>query len=495
MTNLRWPKNYFMKKPFIILAFIISTLNFFGQTREFKSDQKYPSDSLRRWTSNLMDEISRKHPGFYRYTDKEKFGFLIDSTNQSIKDSLTPLQYYRKLKPLFAQIGCLHTGIELPEEYKSYLANSNTLLPLELFVDYRNKKVLVSKNYSENNGVKQGAELISINGVSISLIVKKLLKAIPSDGYNLTEKILLLNYRFPFWYQEIIDTPRIFKVVVRSAGIDYTYELPGTSKNVFPPLEQLEKNYSSPLEFEIKNGIAIFKVHSFADTAIKQSGQNFKKFVKEVFRTLQQQQIKDFIIDLRNNTGGTDENAALLASFFFDKRFRYWEKIEVTEAVAEDITGLNRIFYKKPEEKNGSYLWKKSWITKEFDYYETQNPSKMNFKGNSYLITNGLCLSSCADFTAVISHNKKALVVGQETGGGYQGNTSGMLSKAVIPTGLIITIPLQKYTNAVDPYKNIGQGTKPDHEIAITFENWINNQNAELDFTIELINKKHSILE
>lgn len=119
----------------------------------------------------------------------------------------------------------------------------------------------------------------------------------------------------------------------------------------------------------------------------------------------------------------------------------------------------------------------------------------MNFKGNTYLLTNGLCLSSCADFTAVISYNRKALVIGQETGGGYQGNTSGILSKATIPTGLIITIPLQKYTNAVDPDKNIGRGTQPDHEIVTAFENWINKQDSELDYTIGLINKKQSGLD
>lgn len=490
MISLSKQGSYFIKPALIIILSISSTLNFFGQTKDLKPAQKYPADSLRLWTSGLMDEISKKHPGFYRYTDREKFGFLIDSTKQSIQDSLTQLQYYRKLKPLFAKIGCLHTGIELPEEYKAYLNTSNTLLPLELFVDVKNQKVLVSKNYSENKEVMQGAELVSINGTPVPVVLKKLLSAVPSDGYNQTEKILLLNYRFPFWYQEIIDAPKVFKVVVRSEGTDQAFELNGVSKDVFPPLEQLEKNYHGALEFEIKNKMAILKVHSFADTAIKQSGQNFKKFIREVFETLQQQNIRDLIIDVRNNTGGTDDNAALLASFFFDKTFRYWDEIEVTEGVAKEIKGVNKIFYKKPEENNGLYLWKKSWITKEFDYYEPQKPAKMNFKGNSYLLTNGLCLSSCADFTAVMSYNKKAVVIGQETGGGYQGNTSGMLSRAKIPTGLVITIPLQKYTNAVDLNKNFGRGTIPDHEIAATFENWINKQDVELDDTIQLINKK-----
>jgi hypothetical protein len=147
----------------------------------------------------------------------------------------------------------------LPEESKTYINASNTLLPLEIFVDVKNQKVLISKNYSENKGIKRGVELVSINGTPISAILNKLLDAIPSDGYNQTEKILLLNYRFPFWYQEIIDAPKVFKVVVRSEGIDQTFELNGAFKDVFPPLEQLEKNYDLPLEFEVKNGIAILK--------------------------------------------------------------------------------------------------------------------------------------------------------------------------------------------------------------------------------------------
>ncbi|WP_084403375.1 S41 family peptidase [Epilithonimonas caeni] len=481
--------NYSIKSVLIIIIWISSTLNVFGQAKKPEPDQKYPADSLRQWTSGLMDEISKKHPEFYRYTDKGKFGLLIDSTQQSIQDSLTQLQYYRKLKPLFAKIGCLHTGIELPEESKTYL-NSSNLIPLELFVEAKTHKVLVSKNYSDKKNIQIGGEVVSINGTPISVILNKLLAAIPSDGYNQTEKILLLNYRFPFWYQEIIDAPKVFKVVVRSENTEQTFDLNDASQDVFPPLGKLEKNYSLPLEFEVKDGIAILKIHSFADTAIKQGGQNFKKFVKDVFQTLQQQNIKDLIIDVRNNTGGTDDNAALLASFFFDKTFRYWDKIEVTEAVAKEIKGFNKMFYKKPEENKGLYLWKKSWITKEFDYYEPQEPAKMNFKGNSYLLTNGLCLSSCADFTAVMSYNKKAVVIGQETGGGYQGNTSGMLSKATIPTGLVITIPLQKYTNAVDLNKNFGRGTIPDHEIATTFENWIGNKDVEMDYAIQLINKK-----
>lgn len=465
---------------------ILLTTNLTAQKNQFNPDKKYHPDSLKRWTTSILNGISEKHPGFYRYTSKDKFDYIIDSTGQTIKDSLTELDYYRKLKPLFAQIGCLHTGVSLSKGYEDYLDNTSTLIPIEVFIDYTSK-VLVTKSYGTN--VEIGSEIIAINDKSISEILNKLLKAIPSDGYNQTEKFLLLNHRFSFWYQTIIEDTQTFKLEVKTNGIVKYHELNGVSKNVFPTLKSLESNYSKPLEFTIINNTGILKVHSFAKSTIKQNGQKFRKYIKETFKEIKTKGIENLIVDLRYNSGGTDGNAAFLASYFFDRPFRYWDKIEVTEGVAKEIKGLYKLFYAKPKKVGDSYHWRKTWVTKEFDYYETQRPAKTNFKGKTYLLTNGLCMSSCSDFVAVLSHNKKAKVIGQESGGGFQGNTSGMMPNAEIPTGLRVTIPLQRYTNAVDLNKNFGRGTIPDFEIKPTFGDWTNKKDAEMEFVLELINK------
>jgi hypothetical protein len=471
----------------VFALLILLTTNLTAQENQFNPNKKYHPDSLKRWTISVMNGISEKHPGFYRYTSKQKFDKLTDSTNHTITDSLTELDYYRKIKPLFAQIGCMHTGISLSKEYQGHLDNTSTLIPLEIFID-SDKKVLITKNYDINQDIQIGSEVVSINGRRISDILNTLLKAIPSDGFNQTEKFLLLNHRFSFWYQAIIEATQTFKIEIKASGVGKTYELNGVSKDVFPSLKSLESNYKKPLEFEIVNNIGLLKIHSFAKTTVKGNGQNFKKFIKTTFKQIKTKGIENLIIDLRYNTGGTDPNAAFLASYFFDRPFRYWDKIEVTESIAKEIKGLNRLFYKKPVEKDGSYQWKKTWVTKEFDYYETQIPAKSNFKGKTYLITNGLCLSACSDFVAVLSYNRKVTVVGQETGGGYQGNTSGMIPETKIPTGLQVTVPLQKYTNAVDLNRNFGHGTIPDFEITPTFDNWVTKADTEMEFVLRLIN-------
>lgn len=464
------------------------TTHLTAQQNQFDPEKKYHPDSLKDWTKSIMAGISEKHPGFYRYTSKEEFDSLIDRTTQTIIAPLTELEFYRKLKPLFAQIGCLHTEISLSKKYQQFLSNTSTLVPIEIFID-STMRVFVTKNYHSNEEIPIGSEVVSINDRPAAEVLNILLEAIPSDGFNKTGKILILNHRFAFWYQTIIEVAQTFKVEIKVNGVVKSAELNGVPSHVFPTSESLESNFKKPLEFETVGNIGILKVHSFAKSTIKVNGQNFKKFTRATFKKIQTDEIKELIIDLRYNTGGTDGNAAFLASYFFDKPFSYWEKIEVTEAIAKEIKGLNRLFYKKPQEINGSYRWRKTWFTREFDYYQTQQPAKSNFKGKSYIITNGLCLSSCSDLIAILSHNNKAIIIGQETGGGYQGNTSGMMPTAEIPTGLQVTVPLQKYTNAVNLNKNFGRGTIPAFEVVPTFENWIDKKDVEMELALRLINE------
>src|SRR5688572_973132 len=107
-----------MKSRALLLIWVVISTQVSGQKKKsdvFNLDKKYAADSVRHWTKNTMAELSKKHPGFYRYTSKQKFDFIIDSTLQTINDSLTELSFYRKLKPLFAQIGCVHTSLALSD--------------------------------------------------------------------------------------------------------------------------------------------------------------------------------------------------------------------------------------------------------------------------------------------------------------------------------------------------------------------------------------------
>lgn len=456
------------------------------ENKTFLPEEKYPADSLKTWTVELMKELSESHPGFYRYTEKVAFDSIISKTVNSFADSLNTIEYYRVIKPIIAQIGCLHTSINLSETYENFLNEKSNLIPIEVFID-ENNQAFITKNHSKNKSLKVGSQLLSINGVVTSEILDVLMKSIPSDGYNTTLKTLLLNHRFALWYRSMLDLNDTFEIEVKFNETIESFNLQGVSSAEFDTIELLGSTETEQLAFEINDNTGVLTIKSFATTDIKNNGQNYKKYIKSVFKQLNKEEIENLIIDLRYNSGGTDGNAVFLTSHFFDKPFKYWDRIEVTEKIAKQIKGLNRIFYPKPEAVDSTYLWKGALLSNEFDYYKTQKPNANNFKGNVFILTNGLCMSSCSDVVAVLSDNDKAIIVGQETGGGFQGNTSGMIPTATIHPNMILTLPLQKYTNAVQSDKNFGRGTIPNFIVNPTVMEWINKEDVEMKFVNDLI--------
>lgn len=474
----------------IIATFFIGQISFAQtQTSQF-TNAKFSAETVKNTIDDLQHELGAKHPGFYRYTQKDEFDAYIDSIKSTIKDSMTMFESFQKLKPIVAKINCLHTGIALPKLYSDQLNMQPNLFPFQLF--FSENKAFVVHNFSNNSDIVQGDEIKEINGKSIPEITKLLFQLIPSDGYNQTLKWRALNVQFPTWYR-IIDTNTSFTITVNKNNASKSYSIPGARFNDLAGNGFLEEPIRlKQLEFHMENNVAILTIHSFSQTDIKNAKQDFNKFIDQAFNDIKAKNIQNLIVDLRDNTGGSDPNAAYFTSYFFDQPFHYWDRIEVTETVAKEIKGVSlTLFYRKPVEKDGIWLWQKAKHNHEFDYYETQKPAKNNYKGKAYVLINGFCMSSCADVAAILSHNKKAIFVGQETGGGYQGNNSGMMPESLVqPFGFTLSVPLQKYINAVNLNDNFGRGTIPDYEILPTFEDVVHKRDLEMDYTIQLINKK-----
>ncbi|MFK8006101.1 MAG: S41 family peptidase [Saprospiraceae bacterium] len=466
---------------FITILLLISKLAI-TQKNPFELKNFNP-DSTQQELHNLFQEFRLKHPGFYRYNNKLTFDDEIDSVISSIKKPINELEIYRLLKPLFAKIGCLHTGISLSEKTENLINSQPNCLPFLLY--YKNGKAFIWQNYSQNPEIKTGTEITKINGRDIKSIYQELLLNIPMDGFNQTGKFKLLEYSFPTWYRNIIEITGDFSVEIKNANNTSTLLIKGIKANQLP---SYQKMISKKLDLKIEGDIAILTVPSFSKSYHKANNQKFKKEIKRYFKKIKKEKVKNLIVDFRGNTGGSDSNAAFFVSHFFKKPFRYWERIEVSEPIAKDIKGMNRLFYAKPVKQDSIWLWKKSPLfTNEFDFYKKQKPAKNSFAGDTYFMINGLCMSSCADAAAILKFNTKGVFVGQETGGGFQGNTSGLIPESQLSSGLVFSIPLLKYINAVDPNVNFGRGTIPSVKIESSPLDNLNGKDSVLEKVFDII--------
>ena len=89
----------------------------------------------------------------------------------------------------------------------------------------------------------------------------------------------------------------------------------------------------------------------------------------------------------------------------------------------------------------------------------------------------------------MIHSNTNAVFIGEESGGGYYGNNSGMVPEMILPvTRIRIAIPLIKYVMAVKEYPFKDHGFFPDYEVIPNIAEKINGIDPELAFAKKLIN-------
>ncbi|BAV06127.1 S41 family peptidase [Filimonas lacunae] len=455
---------------------------------------RFSADTVIHLLQDTYLELAAKHPGFYRYVSRPEYQQYIDSLKKTITDSLTEVEVYQKLKPFTAKMGCLHTGVSLPAAYTDSINHLPNLFPFQVAI--QNNRMYVIQNFSGDTAIHPGDEIVQINSHTIPQLLQVILPAIPSDGNNTTLKYRAVYHLFPTLYRNLVQTTNSFQVQVLHQSNSHTFTLPAKSFDAIASNGFLkEVSPAQQLHFSITDSIGVLTIHSFSVSDIKKSKQQFSNFINAAFQNLNQQHIPHLIVDLRNNTGGSDGNAALLTSYFFDTAYRYWDRIEVTEAIAKDIKGATTLFYRKPIQKDNTWLWQKARTVRDFDYYETQKPAKNHYTGKVYVLINGFCMSSCADVTAVLAHHQKATFIGEETGGGYQGNNSGLMPVTTLaPTRLRLTVPLQAYYNAVNPAVYMGRGTMPDYTINETINDYITGNDPVMKAAIDTIKKTPAAL-
>ncbi len=85
---------------------------------------------------------------------------------------------------------------------------------------------------------------------------------------------------------------------------------------------------------------------------------------------------------------------------------------------------------------------------------------------------------------------KRATFIGEESGGGYYGNTSGPGLLLVLPnTKLQAYVPLMTYYMAVRDYKAASHGVVPDYSPKYTIDELLEGKDKELALALELARK------
>jgi C-terminal processing protease CtpA/Prc len=122
---------------------------------------------------------------------------------------------------------------------------------------------------------------------------------------------------------------------------------------------------------------------------------------------------------------------------------------------------------------------------------QRQHPQPDAFKGKVCLLINGRTFSTAADVASIFRSNKRSIIIGSETGGGYEGNTSGASERVELNNSHIkIQIPRWYYENAVAPAPQLHRGTIPDYAVKKKpTDLFDNSKDPELDLALKMLNE------
>lgn len=488
------------------------------------TEKRHTSDQLIQDVDFVYMLLTKGHPGVYWYINKEDLDFKFDSLKKTLNEPLTTKEFYKKIAPIIAEVKCGHTRLILVSK-KLNKKEEDSLSKLSKPINQLGYRVINNKLYikSLNNKTvqaKRGDEILTIEGVPSSEIINNLTKNYASDGYNITFKTAVLNRNFINWYSSIYDSRDRLDFKIKEGNSTFDLSLTTLTKakressNMNTPKVKLNKDsllvkrnlvkeklkvryrgndeLKKPLLdlkfIEKDSSTAYLKIKSFSFPYA-----DFNRFYKESFEALKKGNTKNLILDLRDNGGGSLTACRNLFAYLVNKDFVYLSKTQVDKRFNPYLhsKGLLNVLKVVPFQIVNTILLKKDKDKYTLNYkgMKPLHPKLNHYDGKVYVLINGYSFSATALLAANLHQNKRAIFVGQETGGGYNGCVAGNIVTFNLPNSKL-KIRMGLYPIRPNAHTEIiGRGIFPDQEITTTIEDVISGRDKELEWVLTSIKR------
>lgn len=443
----------------------------------------------------FRNALMEGHADLYRYTSQADLEEQFKNVEQTLIGPKDLYEFYRSLAFLIAQIKCGHTEILLPSEIQKKISTITPLLPFRFRV--LNSQLYVFRDLSSDKDGLAGWEILSINGIPSSKILATFRKLTPGDGDIETGRTWTLNND---WYMNRYAEPFLgiespFHIVVQHPGSHSTrtvfvkgIRLPEINRRWHEgfPGDQLPEN-SADLSFSKDRKIAILRVRSFEGDA-DSTKTKLDEFFRQAFEGIRENGTDQLILDLRNNPGGQDDFGSDLVSYLLQKPFQYYEDIR-----------MRALHFQFEKYTSQPLEYPPNLMTRGSDgwFHATGHPSwgvqankEPGFGGKLFVLMNGGSFSTTSEAIAQLHFHRRAIFIGEETGGAYYGNNSGFMPMVILPHSKIqLMLPVTAYYTAVKGNSNRSRGVFPDYAIEYTIQDLLDGKDKEMELAMHLASK------
>ncbi|GAA4326623.1 S41 family peptidase [Pontixanthobacter gangjinensis] len=355
----------------------------------------------------LYKALKESHYNLFAYTPEAQYDDVHNHLKTSInKDSLSLLEATTILQQLTSSAQNGHTEIGFPgQSYIEFASAGGKLFPLELAIE--GDRTLVRKNWS-NQTISPGTQVVAIDDVPIQEILTKIYPQISAER-TYFKNAKLEMFSFPRYYWQVFGEKDNFKIEVLSNGERKTLNLSAIEAIEDYEMKR-EEILSSKMELRFLGSTAFLNPGNFGgDTEIYQS------FIDSSFTRIQEAEIENLIIDLRNNAGGDDSFSDYLVSYIADRPFLWTSNFSLksSQLLKDQV---------RKERDTTQPFWREVLVHKNDEIYPYKfeafkpQPEAKRFKGDVFVLINRQSHSQSAVTAAQIQDYDFGTIVGEETG-------------------------------------------------------------------------------
>jgi hypothetical protein len=466
----------YMKNILLAICLLLVTTYSKAQYLDEISKKLHDPKALRKDVDFAKRKLEKEHINIYKFITKKELDYKFDSLNQTITQPMISVRFNARLLSVLSTIGDGHlTSVydraKLTPSDMEYLQRPKIQRGLGT-LDYRivNHKLYVKQNNSDDNSIKVGDEIVSIENKAVGKIIDTMMRSIPSDGYNKTFKTFNINQgQFDQFYNFLWKAKDTTLIELKQNGTTrLVYLKPTTASNITMNVNNAPNVTYKFLKLD--SSVAFLKVRTFM------LDSSFKGF-DEIFKTIKKAKSKTLVLDLRGNTGGNIVWSSSLFSYLTTKPALFFNRPD--ELIKNYlIPGLNKLRDKQIQ-----------WY-KKYNLYSQVLLKNDGFWGDLYVLTDGGTFSASSLLTANLKKYRAVTIVGEETGGSRNIWTAGEMKTEILPESkMLLVYGILPFTFG-DITDNTGYGIMPDVPITYTIEDILAKKDLEMDWVLKDIGKK-----
>lgn len=486
---------------------LLLCLNCMLLSAQFNEDVVFSRVAIIEDVKVIRSALLEAHPAIDEYFPKDSLERLFSRFVQQLPDSLSRIEFVRRITPLIKTIRCGHTNLAFPilpflqqvQVARGKFPNTRKYLPIQLVAYDGQIKVLQQHSFFQQEVL---GNLVQIDAFRTQDILNILPAYLNRDGYAPVEDYYYRYHLTEYFNNILLDwkTDSINILLEKDKELRAlrfaTVERPSRLRS--PRLGKTWRKIT-PIKDEwiSLNNPALFYSDSLARTALLKiavfRGKRAAKALRDIFERLQKDRIEHLIIDLQGNRGGSILTSTELLQHTLQDSCSYHLKRKLYEKPSfEKHIARGKVAFKAKGERR---LLKK--IRKYSNVHKTEEAinisifpkSKNHFDGQIYILTDGGSYSAAAMVSAFLQDKGRATIIGQETGG-----TKDQFSAILSP---LIQLPNTECTLFVPLYQaklhlqaqNFGRGVQADVMLQPTLEDILKRRDLALKEAMMLISQ------